>query len=289
MRGRQLLDFLIHLRPHYQLFILSGGYLAGVLLQPEPDFGRAIAHFFSVHLLLFGGATAYNSFHDKDEGPIGGLANPPKMAAWMHPASLIVQIPGLALGVWQLGLPFAIVYLSSMLFFWLYSTPHARWKGHPWLSCVAIAISTGTNSVLLGHLAAGGDWTDPRALVGALGVASVLLSMYPVSQLFQIEDDAKRGDRSFASVYGLRGVRRFFAACYSAGVAVLTVAFWLRDPRLAVVFLVVSVIAFLRVRAELSKIHGQREEYGRVMRLKYVTSGLFNAFLIGAMVALGVI
>ncbi len=77
--------------------------------------------FINVHLLLFGGATAYNSFWDKDEGPIGGLQNPPKMQPWMWSASLILQGVGLLIAIPQ-GLLYSGIYLGSILFFWLYST-----------------------------------------------------------------------------------------------------------------------------------------------------------------------
>lgn len=286
MRGREVLDFLIHLRPHYQLFILSGGYTAGGLITRTADFERATLFFFVVHLLLFGGATAYNSFFDRDEGPIGGLEHPPKMTAWMHPASLLIQLPGLGLGARLVGPAFAAIYASSMVFFWLYSTPKARWKGHPWLSFVAIAVSTGTNSVWLGHLAAGGTLMEPSALLAGPGVACILLSMYPVSQVFQLEDDTKRGDRTFAVAYGLPGVRRCFDLAYPIGVVLLGSAFWLRDTRLALVFGAVSVVAFLRVRSQLARVQGTREEYRPVMRMKYLTSFLFLAFLAGGMLML---
>ena len=289
MRGRELLNFLIHLRPHYQFFVLSGGYLAGVLITSEPQLEIAALHFFSVHLLLFGGATAYNSYHDKDEGPIGGLLHPPKMTRWMHPVSLLIQLPGLALGAWQLGTSYVVVYLSSMLFFWLYSTPHARWKGQPVLSFIAIALSTGTNSVLLGHLAAGGALRTPSALLAAPGVAMVLLSMYPVSQVFQIEVDRERGDRTFAVAYGLSGVRRFFALAYPTGILLLAAAFALVDERLAAVFVGVSAVAFLVVRGELARIRGEAEEYQRVMRLKYTTSFLFIGFLLASIVVIRIV
>lgn len=286
MRPRELLDFIIHLRPHYQVFVLAGGYWTGVLITRGADYARALSYFFVVHLLLFGGATAYNSYFDRDEGPIGGLEHPPKMTAWMHPASLTIQVPGLLLGAFELGASFAGVYAVSMLFFWLYSTPHARWKGHPWLSVVAIGVSTGTNSVFMGHLASGGQLGHAAPLLAAPGVALVMLSMYPVSQVFQIADDQARGDRTFAVAFGLEGVRRFFAMTYPAGILLLAGAFSLRDARLAAVFAAVSLVAFLRVRGELAAFRGQRAEYRRIMRLKYATSFLFIGFLATAMVAL---
>ncbi|MDZ7682184.1 MAG: hypothetical protein U5J63_10870 [Fodinibius sp.] len=70
---RQLWHFVLHLRWHYQLFILSGGFLLGGFLSVDMNISSFFIKFLNVHLLLFGGATAYNSYWDKDTGPIGGL------------------------------------------------------------------------------------------------------------------------------------------------------------------------------------------------------------------------
>src|SRR6056297_3924660 len=99
MKLRKLLHFILHLRLHYQFFILSGGYLLGGYLSDQMYAAQFWIQFFNVHVLLFGGATAYNSWWDKDEGAIGGLRHPPKMTRWMHSVSLIFMFTGLALAL----------------------------------------------------------------------------------------------------------------------------------------------------------------------------------------------
>ena len=182
---RELWHFVLHLRWHYQLFILSGGFLLGGLLSSDIDVRWFVIQLLNVHLLLFGGATAYNSFWDKDEGPIGGLRNPPKMSPWMWMASLFLQMIGVLLAIPE-GAYFLTVYVLSMLFFWLYSTPWARWKSRPIKSLIAIGISTGFNSVLLGYLAAGNTTVPLMVFVAALGASLLLLSLYPISQIYQL-------------------------------------------------------------------------------------------------------
>ncbi|MGF1668877.1 MAG: UbiA family prenyltransferase, partial [Balneolaceae bacterium] len=169
---KQIWFFILHLRPHYQILILSGGFLLGGLLADTMNHQQFWFQFLNVHILLFGGATAYNSYWDKDEGPVGGLKNPPVMSSWMHPASLLFQFAGLYVA-WQMGIHYALIYFVSFILFWLYSTPLARWKGHPLLSIFVIAVSTGTNSVLLGCLAAGGQ-LSANVIVAAAGASFIL-------------------------------------------------------------------------------------------------------------------
>lgn len=271
--------FIIHLRWHYQVFILSGGFLLGGVLSSTMNWTEFGVQFLNVHLLLFGGATVYNSYWDKDEGPIGGLKNPPKMSKWMWAASLLLQAIGFMIA-FKSGLFFAAVYLSSMLFFWLYSTPHFRWKGKPLKSLVAIGISTGTNSVLLGYLAAGNVTLDIQIIGGALGVMCMVLSLYPISQLYQIDEDIKRGDQTFAIQYGFVGVIQFFVVSFLGGVVLVALSFMNINPWLALTFLLIGIITGFLVYFQLKNLTLERDDYQLVMRIKYGTSLAFATFLL---------
>jgi 4-hydroxybenzoate polyprenyltransferase len=272
----------MHLRWHYQVVILSGGYLLGGLLSGLHTPADFLYHFLVIHLLLFGGATVYNSYWDRDEGPIGGLRNPPPLAPWTRPVSLALQFGGLLLSL-PMGAVYVLFYLASMLLFWLYSHPVHRWKGHPLLSLVAIGVSTGTNSLVFGYLAAGSGW-NPMVLVPAAGVALIMLSLYPVSQIYQRREDEARGDRTFVVVYGPGAVFRFFLAAYAAGAMLVSVGFYLFQPWLTGVFLVVALIAGGASVLFLRTLGGEASEYDAVMRVKYTMSLLFVLFLLAAMV-----
>lgn len=277
---RQLYHFFLHLRLHYQFFLLSGGYLLGGLLAGEMEVARYWMQFLNVHLLLFGGATAFNSYWDRDEGPIGGLKNPPKMTPWMQKASLLFMFAG-----WLWSFFYGWLYFSifgiSLLLFWLYSTPLARWKGHPVLSLIAIAVSTGTNSVLLGFLAAGGALNWALA-AGTAGAALVLLSLYPVSQIFQAEEDQKRGDMTFFIRFGKKGVQRFFLVSYFSGLLLISFHLWILYPIPAAVLLLTGLLSLAVLSVFITKLKGTREEYPKVMTIKFIASLSFVLFLITA-------
>ncbi|MEX0610141.1 MAG: UbiA family prenyltransferase [Balneolaceae bacterium] len=282
-RFNQIKNFLIHLRLHYQFFILSGGYLLGALFVDEINQTQFWLQFLNVHVLLFGGATAYNSWWDKDEGPIGGLKSPPKMNRWMWPASLILQFTGLG---WALTVNwnYALIYGLSMLFFWLYSTPLARWKGKPILSLAAIGISTGTNSFFLGFLAAGGYPITFLEDFIAFGVACIVLSLYPASQVYQREEDQQRGDRTFAIRFGLKGVKWLFTILFIAGSILITLGLSHVDEILARIFGNITLIAFFLISFIIWKLEGKPQEYGKVMKVKFFASFCFVMFIISALV-----
>lgn len=275
---REIYHFILHLRLHYQLFLLSGGFLLGGLMAGVMDTIQFSLQFVNVHVLLFGGATAFNSFWDRDEGPIGGLKNPPKMTPWMHKVSLIIMFAGWIWSI-QVGWDYFAVYGVSLILFWLYSTPHARWKGDSHLSLVAIALSTGFNSVLLGAIAAGGS-VNSVLLLSALGASLILLSLYPVSQLFQIKADIARGDHTFAGKYGTAGVTTLYVISYFGGLIMLSVSLAIHFFYPAVALFILGTISGVIIYRIIVSLKGTENDYRKVMNLKLLASLSFVVFLL---------
>lgn len=276
---RDAFNFLVHLRLHYQLFILSGPYLLGGVYAAPAEWPRFIGQFLVVQLLLFGGATAFNSFWDRDTGPIGGLRRPPPMQSWMRSAAIGLQVLGLLLAA-PVGGVYPLLYVASMLLFWLYSSPLARWKGNPHLSLVAVGVSTGLNPCLMAYLAAGGSGLNRLPVLAAVGAALLLVSMYPVSQVFQLEEDRRRGDVTFAAAYGLKGVRVLFGICYAVGLGVVAWTLLQVGETLGIVFSALGGAGGLVTGWRLWHLEGKPGEYDEVMRLKYFTSFVFVSFIV---------
>ncbi|WP_170245664.1 UbiA family prenyltransferase [Fodinibius salinus] len=258
---------------------MSGGFLLGGFLSSSFTSTSFIIQFFNVHLLLFGGATAYNSYWDKDEGAIGGLRNPPPMQGWMHPASVLLQFLSLTIAC-SLGIAYTAIFLASIFLFWGYSSPMVRWKGSPIISLIAIGISTGFNAVLLGYVAAGSHILSPIILVAALGVALILLSLYPISQIYQHKEDQARGDRTFAITFGSSAVQTFFRIAYSLGLTMLSGVLIWEHVRLGVLFAGIGVIVGVITNKKVQLVEDGEKGYQKVMQIKYGLSLAFVFFLI---------
>lgn len=277
---RELTDsFIPHLRWHYQVGILSAAYLLALIYYPRPDGYGFVLQFLNVHLLLYGGATAFNSYWDRDEGPVGGLRHPPSMKPWMRWGALLMMGGGILIASAE-GYMFTSIYTFSAILFWGYSSPLLRWKGRPIASIAVIGLSTGTNSFLLGCLAAGVEELRLFHLMTALGVGSVLVSLYPISQIYQREEDQKRGDITFAIRYGVRGVRQFFGIAYTAGVVVLSSSMATVDQWLGGIFFFVSALVGGWIFMYFNRLKGREQEYEGIMRIKYLTSVAFILFIL---------
>lgn len=195
--------YLRHLRLGFNV-LLSPIYLWGVLLSGAgPTDGRVWLGYLSVHLFLYGGTTAFNSYFDRDEGPIGGMRVPPPVDAGLLPFSLGVQALGLPLA-WLVGAPFALAWLALFAVFTAYSHPAVRLKARPGAALAAIAVGQGGLGFALGWLAGAppAGLLAPRSLLAMAAAALVVSGLYLVSQSYQTREDRVRGDRTLPVLWG---------------------------------------------------------------------------------------
>jgi 1,4-dihydroxy-2-naphthoate octaprenyltransferase len=185
---------------------------------------------------LNGGTLAFNSAYDRDTEGIAYLPHPPLPPAWLARTALALMLAGAALAwwtqVWFGAITTACVGLSV-----LYSHPATRWKGVPGLDLAVNMVGYGGGTTLAGLLVgqvafrpaafrpAAFEPAPPGADGWWLAAAFTCLfgSFYPLTQLYQLEADRRRGDRTLASELGARrslwlalGLGAGAAACFAA-------------------------------------------------------------------------
>ncbi len=228
---RLLLPLFVHLRLHYQLLFLSPLFAWGFALGGGVFSVRAGLGFLAFHVFLYGGITAYNSYYDRDEGPVGGLLKPPAVTEPLLGFSLGVQLIGLGLAVaggWWLTLLYLVVMLLSVA----YSHPRFRWKARPLLSLAVVAFGQGGVGFAAGWLCAASPphplFDSPDGLLGMAAATLLTTGFYPLSQLYQIDEDRARGDFTFSVVYGPAASFRFSLGCLIVGGACVAAVAWRR-------------------------------------------------------------
>jgi 1,4-dihydroxy-2-naphthoate octaprenyltransferase len=268
-----LRNAILHLRFPF-VYVLSPIYVWGAYSAPGPWTGRTTLGFALVHLLLYPGANAFNSAYDRDAGPIGGLAEPPDIPAGMERWSTMLQAVGAALAP-LVGWTFAAAYVGLWLVFTAYSHPRIRWKRSRIASLIAIAVGQGGLGWTLGWSAAGGSW--PLGETGGWSLAAavaVVAAMYPLTQVYQLEADAARGERTLAARLGVRGT----LVWAGAGFLVLAAAGWAIDRHgLAVYGLAVALGAAV---VGVDRPGGWIPSYRCVMTVAYVNATFLLLFMI---------
>lgn len=203
---------LVHLRLHFQL-LLAPVFLWGWLVatHERPRAGGAVTAgvvlaFVCLQVFLYGGTTAFNSYYDRDEGPIGGLEHPPPVVPALLPFALGVKLAGLVLAAfvnpWFLAIAAVLVLLSVA-----YSRSWPRLKARPSGSLLTVGLGQGVLVYLGAWAAVRGEALSaltPIGLLGALTAAAFIVGLYPLTQLFQVDEDRARGDRTVAVAWGVR-------------------------------------------------------------------------------------
>ena len=204
---------------------------------------RAAGVFVVLHLLAYPASNGYNSYYDRDEGSIGGLKAPPKVTpellhlVWLFDA---LAVAGAAL----LGWAFATLVVVYLLVSKAYSYEGIRLKKYPLLSTLVVVVFQGTFTLLMTQVGAGAtpaQLFEPTNLLLALVSTLFLCGSYPLTQVYQHEEDARRGDRTLSLRLGIRGTFIFAAIGLLAGAATLGLAYWLRhEMRPLLLFLVAT-------------------------------------------------
>lgn len=180
--------------------------LWGAALARTPISTRFVVGFVVMQVCFYGGTTAYNSHYDRDEGPVGGLEHPPPVGPWLLPGSLLLQAFGLAVSAW-VGWQFFAACLAFAVLGVLYSHPATRWKGNPWLSWFVVMFGQGGIGTAAGVVAGQSAHLTPEIGCGLVAAAALVGGLYPLTQLFQTDEDHARGDRTTAIALGRRGTR----------------------------------------------------------------------------------
>lgn len=220
---------LLRLPYQFQLgpIFLWGAVLTHLTALVAPvNWPRVLAIFLLLHIFCFGGLTALNSFYDRDDGPIGGLWNAPKLPSHLFSFASSMQLFG-----WFAMLFFsariALIYAAIALLALGYSHPKTRWKGHPLQSVLVVALGQGALDFCAGIFATHEDFGASQLslplICGLVGATLSTVAFYPLTQLYQSEDDARRGDFTTAQWLQNRGGRRtlfvFCGALFTAAFA----------------------------------------------------------------------
>ena len=193
--GEEAVAYLLHLRP-MEWPIMTAHFLLGTFLATglRLPWKGTLAGWFIFVALLNGGTLAINSAFDQDEGDIGYLRRPPKPPRHLFGVSLGMLLAALLLG-FALPPAFAWSNAACVVMAVLYSVPPVRLKARAGWDLVINCIGFGLLTPMAGWGLTGRPLETPFVLV-ATGFALLFGALYPLTQIYQIEEDRARGDRT---------------------------------------------------------------------------------------------
>jgi len=196
-----------HLRIPFSFYLLPI-FIFALAFTPNHNPERMLIVLVALHLFLYPSSNGYNSYFDKDEKSIGGLRNPPKVTKGLYFLSLAFFVVSLLLGLminWQFSSMLLVYSLVSMA----YSHPSIRLKKYAYVSWVVAGFFQGCFTFCMAYAGLSDfGWevfTKSHVLIPGLLSSLMLWGSYPLTQVYQHEEDFKRGDITLSLKLGKKG------------------------------------------------------------------------------------
>lgn len=262
-------------------------YLFAVCVSPNVNGENLLWSFLIIHLLVYPASNGYNSYFDKDEKSIGGLKNPPPVKKDLYYTSIVLDVAAIALALIFVSKEFAAMLFVYGMASKAYSHPSVRLKKYPvagWLTVVffqgifTFATSyIGINKFPLETL------LHSKVLFPGLLTSLMLFATYPMTQVYQHEEDSKRGDKTMSLMLGVRGTF-FFAMFFFLVVTLGFVIYFVKTftAFYAVVFLITQspVVMYFLFWFRAVFMDPSNADHKSTMRLNLLSSLCLNGFFV---------
>lgn len=276
----------LHLRIPFSYFLLPV-FLFALSLSPNLEPPRLLWVFIILHFFLYPASNGYNSYFDKDEKSIGGLKNPPPVKKGLYWLSLLLDTSAVVLGYIKISWLFAVMLLVYGLVSKAYSHPAVRLKKYPVAGWIVTGMFQGAFTFSMCYVGINNFDLQNLILLKVIHPATLtsimLWANYPMTQVYQHEEDAKHGDRTLSMMLGIRGT--FYFAGTFFGLTVLGFLVFFKsfyDIRYGWTFLIALSPVVLYFSYWFLKILKDKSQadFSHTMWLNFISATCLNIFFI---------
>jgi 1,4-dihydroxy-2-naphthoate polyprenyltransferase len=201
---------------------------------------RTLLVFFILHLLVYPASNGYNSYMDRDETPIGGLAVPMQPTKQLYLFTIAMDLLAVLLGF--LVSPF----FSFGVFLYIlasrsYSFRGIRLKKYPVIAYITVIIFQGGVTFALVYHGCSIDKPLNIPVLPMISASLLIGGFYPLTQVYQHEADRKDGVHSISMRLGYRGTFIFCAVIYSLAMGCLGL-YYNQEDQLKAFFLLTTLL-----------------------------------------------
>jgi 1,4-dihydroxy-2-naphthoate polyprenyltransferase len=208
------------LRFPFSIFLMPVFWFA-VSMQKQVEWQPTLILFFIIHLLVYPSSNGYNSLQDQDTGSIGGIENPPKPDVELREITRIMDVFAIIFLMIFLGGIYALILLTYIIFSRLYSYRGIRLKKYPIIGYLTVVLNQGGLIFVLVSMVSGGILFN--AISPLLIISAILLigGFYPITQIYQHEQDAADGVTTISMLLGKKGTFIFCGILYAIAFSLL--------------------------------------------------------------------
>ena len=228
------------LRFHFSFFLMPVYWFA--LSQVKniywPD---AVLVFVILHLLLYPASNGYNSFMDRDTSPIGGLKNPLQPTRQLFFTTVLMDLIAIALS-FIVSAVFAVGIFFYILASRAYSYRKIRLKKFPVIGYLTVIIFQGAVTFFLVFHGSGSNHSLNVPVLSMIASSLLIGGFYPLTQIYQHEEDRKDGVITISFLLGYNGTFIFTGIVYAFAFIVLGWYFYLESKFLNFIILQIFML-----------------------------------------------
>ena len=212
------------------------------------DLENAALVFLILHLLVYPASNGYNSYMDRDETPIGGLASPLQPTKQLFYTSIVLDTLAVLLSLF-ISVLFAGGVLAYILASRAYSYRGIRLKKFPVIGFLTVFIFQGALIFFLTYQAVYSQQRLDTPILPLILSSLLIGALYPLTQVYQHKEDLQDGVRTISYVLGKRGTFAFSMFLFLTATALMFVLFKQEEKNnhffLFLLFLLPVVLFFL--------------------------------------------
>ncbi len=262
------------LRFPFSFFLMPVFWFALCMLT-EIDWYRALVIFFILHVLVYPSSNGYNCLQDQDTGSIGGLEHPPQPDLELNGLTRTMDTLAIVYSMIFLGVKYAIILVCYIFFSRLYSYRKIRLKKYPIIGYLTVVLNQGGLIFVLVSLVSSN--IQFNEISPMLIIAAILLigGFYPITQIYQHEQDKADGVTTISMLLGKRGTFVFCGLLYAFAFSLLAFHF-LSIQQIELFFILqvffIPVILFFLFWAIQVWKDERNADFKRTMRMNWIAS-----------------
>jgi 1,4-dihydroxy-2-naphthoate polyprenyltransferase len=265
------------LRLHFSIFLLPV-YLFALSQLVYVDWSRAVLVFCILHLLVYPASNGYNSYMDRDEGPIGGLKNPPKATKQLLYVTIFMDIAAIILGL-MISYLFSVGVLLYILASRAYSYRGIRLKKYPVAGYLVVVIFQGAVCFFLSYHGCSAKLSTEVPTAGLIASSLLVGGSYPLTQIYQHQQDLDDGVHTISYQLGYKGTFIFAGIIYALAFGTLGFLFFSNlEPQkffILQIFMVPVLVYFFWWAKQVWK-DGRTANFENTMRMNLIASTCTN-------------
>lgn len=265
------------LRFHFSFFLMPVYFFALSQVNHINWYDAALV-FVILHLLVYPASNGYNSYMDRDTSPIGGLKNPLQPTRQLFIVTVCMDIAAVVISLfitWLFTLGIFLYIIASRA----YSYRKIRLKKFPITGYMTVVIFQGAVTFFLVYHGADSNHTTHVPVISIVASSLLIGGFYPLTQIYQHEDDIKDGVKTISYKLGYTGTFIFTGIVYVLAFCMLGLQFflnleWTRFIILQTFMLPVLVYFFVWFRKVLN--NKKEANFKNTMRMNLLASVCTN-------------